>query len=228
MTHILVIEDEVRISAFVEKGLRAAGYTVSVVASGHEGLALARYGAVDLVVLDIGLPDMDGFELLTRLRAAGAEVPVIILTARDAAADRVAGLEGGANDYMAKPFSFAELLARIKLRLRPTSAAGAQPGPSSQLSARGITLDLQAHSVAAGGAHHELSAREFALMAAFLRSPQQVLSREILLEQVWGYSHDPGSNIVDVYVRYLRRKLGSQVIETVRGLGYRLGRAPGH
>jgi DNA-binding response OmpR family regulator len=160
---------------------------------------------------------MDGFAVLEALRGQGSTLPVIILTARDSVTDTVAGLEGGADDYMAKPFRFEELLARVRIRLRDTA-----PAQSVVLSHGDLSLDLRTRVVAVAGTPVELSAREFTLMETFLRHPNQVLSREQLLSRVWGYDFDPGSNVVDVYVRYLRNKIGSDRIATVRGAGYRL------
>jgi len=216
VTRILIAEDEERIVSFLEKGLRASGYSTVAVASGSDALALARDDSFDLLLLDIGLPGVNGHEVLRSLRTRGEQLPVIMLTARDGVDDTVAGLEGGADDYMTKPFRFEELLARIRLRLREGVAA--EP---SVLLAGGITLDLRSRRASVGDRVVELTAREFALMEVFLRHSGQVLSREQLLSHVWGYDFDPGSNVVDVYVRYLRRKLGDGVIETVRGMGYR-------
>ena len=217
MTGILVVEDEDRISSFVEKGLRAAGFSTRVVATGVEAVDFAASGSFDLMVLDIGLPDIDGFEVLRRVRAAGSALPVIVLTARDSRADTVAGLEGGANDYMAKPFGFDELLARIRLRLRDASHLA-----GDTLTHDGLSLDTRTRRATVDGRQVDLSAREFGLAEEFLRHPDQVLSREQLLSRVWGFDFDPGSNVVDVYVRYLRAKFGADRIETVRGMGYRL------
>jgi two-component system copper resistance phosphate regulon response regulator CusR len=219
MTRILIIEDEARIASFISKGLSASGLVPHVVDDGASGLAVALSGEFDLVVLDVGLPGMGGFEVLRRLRESGDVTPVIILTARDSASDVIAGLEGGADDYMPKPFSFGELLARIRLRLRDVPTPGEDV---TQLRAGGIVLELRSRRVTAGDRTTDLSSREFLLLESFLRHPGQVLSREQLLSQVWGYDFDPGSNIVDVYVRYLRRKIGAAAIETVRGMGYRL------
>jgi two-component system, OmpR family, copper resistance phosphate regulon response regulator CusR len=218
---ILVIEDEPRIASFVAKGLRAAGFTPTVVGDGREGLDHALSGEFDLAILDIGLPSLDGFALLDQLRGAGSRLPVIALTARDSVTDTVRGLEEGADDYMAKPFRFDELLARVRLRLRDRSGTDAEG--RSVLEHRGIRLDLHRREATRDGVTVELSAREFALAEMFLRHPGQVLSREQLLSHVWGYEFDPGSNVVDVYVGYLRKKLGSDAIRTVRGMGYRLG-----
>ncbi len=219
MARILLAEDESRIAAFITRGLQAHEFTVTAVADGQEALTLATHGDYDLLVLDIGLPTIDGFEVLTRLRGAGSDVPVIILTARDSVGDTVAGLEGGADDYLAKPFSFEELLARIRLRLRermPTS------GTTSVLAHGDLSLDLHTRRVSVAGHSEDLSAREFAMLEMFMSHPGQVLSREQILSGVWGYDYDPGSNVVDVYVRYLRQKVGAARIETVRGMGYRL------
>lgn len=220
MSTILIIEDEARIASFIAKGLKSAGYATHATASGADGAALAVRGGFDLVVLDVGLPDVDGFEVLERIRGQGVRVPVILLTARSSVADRVAGLEGGADDYMPKPFSFEELLARIRLRLRADT--GTTAGDPTQLSHNGLSLDLRTRRATVGERSVDLSAREFALAETFLRNPGQVLSREQLLSNVWGFDFDPGSNVVDVYVRYLRGKLGRERFETVRGMGYRL------
>jgi DNA-binding response OmpR family regulator len=218
MANILVIEDEPGISTFVAKGLRSSGYQPTTVGTGAEGLAHAVTGGYDLVVLDIGLPDIDGFEVLRRMRESGTRTPVIILTARASVTDTVAGLEGGADDYMAKPFRFEELLARVRLRLRSTAPAE----DAITLGHGDLGLDVRTRQATVAGRKVELSAREFALLETFLTHPEQVLSREQLLSRVWGYDFDPGSNVVDVYVRYLRRKIGAERLVTVRGMGYRL------
>ena len=218
MNRILIAEDDRRISSFLAKGLRSHGFSPTVVGTGRDAFDLVSGGDFDLLVLDVGLPDIDGFEVLNRLRRAKSRTPVIILTARDSVSDTVAGLEGGADDYMAKPFRFEELVARIRARLR-TDVAAEDPGV---LRHGGLKLDVRRRSVEVDGRAVELSAREFTLAEVFLNHPGQVLSREQLLSRVWGYDFDPGSNVVDVYVRYLRRKVGSDVIETVRGVGYRL------
>jgi DNA-binding response OmpR family regulator len=188
-----------------------------VVSDGRTAFDYASTGEFDLLVLDIGLPLMNGFDVLRQMRLARNEMPVVILTARDSLSDTVAGLEGGADDYMAKPFRFDELLARIRLRLRDERTPEA-----TVLTYGDLSLDLRTRRAAVAGGTAELSAREFALAEMFLRNPGQVLSREQLLSHVWGYDFDPGSNVVDVYVRYLRRKVGAQRIQTVRGMGYRL------
>ncbi len=217
MSRIQIVEDEARIASFLRKGLTASGFTIEVAAEGGQALRLLRSREFDLMVLDLGLPDMDGFDLLDELRQVDQQLPVVILTARDSVGDTVAGLEGGADDYLTKPFSFEELLARVRLRLR--GERGASP---ALLRAGDAALDLRTRQVQIGERTVDLSAREFALAEMFFRHPGQVLSREQLLSRVWGYDFDPGSNVVDVYVGYLRKKLGSERFETVRGMGYRL------
>jgi DNA-binding response OmpR family regulator len=219
VSRILIAEDEPRIASFVEKGLKANGFTTSVVADGRDAVAQAASGRFDLLILDIGLPGLDGFAVLEQLRGTGSTLPVVILTARDSVHDTVAGLEGGADDYIAKPFSFEELLARVRLRLR-----GERSPEETVLQVGGVSLDLRTRRIEADGESADLSAREFALAEMFFRHPVQVLSREQLLSHVWGYDFDPRSNIVDVYVGYLRKKLGKGRIASVRGMGYRLER----
>lgn len=217
MTHVLVVEDEERIASFVARGLTSAGYVVSGATTGAAAWDILQAGTVDVVLLDIGLPDISGFAVLERMRSAGMDIPVIALTARDSPRDVVAGLDGGAADYIVKPFTFDEVLARIRARLRDRERGGA-----TRLEHGDLVLDLLQRRVTVAGRGVDLSAREFTLAEEFLRHPGTVLSREQLLSRVWGYDFDPGSNIVDVYVRYLRSKLGAERIETVRGMGYRL------
>ena len=214
--NIVVIEDEPKIASFVAKGLDAHGFHVLVAHDGSVGLRLALDPSVDLVVLDLVLPGLPGTEVLSRLRERRTELPIIVLTARDGVADRVANLNAGADDYLTKPFSFSELLARIHARLRPRGQAA-----GTTLSHGRVTLDLHTRTASFDGREAELSTREFRLLETFLRHPGQVLSQAQLLEQVWGYDFDPGSNVAEVYVGYLRRKLGAPIIETVRGAGYR-------
>jgi DNA-binding response OmpR family regulator len=222
MARILIVEDEDRIASFVAKGLRAEGHQTAIATDGHSGLDEALSGDFDLVVLDIGLPGLDGFEVLDQLRSQGSRVPIIVLTARDSVSDTVTALETGADDYMPKPFRFAELSARVKLRLRATNGSGDRG--LDALEAGGVRLDLRTRRATVEGREVELSAREFALAEIFLRNAGQVLSREQLLDHVWGFDFDPGSNVVDVYVGYLRKKLGADAISTVRGMGYRFSR----
>ncbi|MFF5652827.1 response regulator transcription factor [Streptomyces collinus] len=218
MNRILIVEDEERIASFVEKGLRSNGFTTTAVSDGDAGYEYALTGGFDLVVLDIGLPGRDGFTVLRELREARVSVPVIVLTARDSVRDTVAGLEGGADDWMTKPFRFEELLARVRLRLRTAARAP----EVTVLRSGSLSLDLRTRRARSGERTVDLTAREFVLLELFLRHPGQVLSREQILSHVWGYDFDPGSNIVDVYVRTLRKKLGAERVETVRGMGYRL------
>jgi DNA-binding response OmpR family regulator len=220
VSRILIAEDEPRIASFVEKGLKANGFTTSVVADGRDAVVQAASGRFDLLILDIGLPGLDGFAVLEHLRGTGSALPVVILTARDSVSDTVAGLEGGADDYITKPFSFEELLARVRVRLR-----GERAPEETVLQVGRASLDLRTRRIEVDGESADLSAREFALAEMFFRHPGQVLSREQLLSHVWGYDFDPRSNIVDVYVGYLRKKLGKGRIASVRGMGYRLERS---
>jgi DNA-binding response OmpR family regulator len=222
MTQILVAEDEPRIASFLEKGLKNEGFTPKIVDNAEDALNWGLQNSFDLLILDLGLPDKDGLEVLQELRGQGVTFPVIILTARDDLNDKIMGLDLGADDYMTKPFSFKELLARIRARLR-TQDAGSSIEQST-LTMRSIVLDLKTRKAKVNQTWIELPSREFILAEAFFRHPGQVLSRQQLLDQVWGYDYDPGSNIVDVYVGYLRKKLGNDLIETVRGAGYRLNR----
>ncbi|PZD73574.1 Response regulator MprA [Acaryochloris thomasi RCC1774] len=219
MYRILIADDEPRIASFIQKGLKANGFTVSTSQSGGEALNLVLGSDFDLLILDLGLPDKDGLQVLEELRGQGETLPVIILTARDDIHDKVTGLESGADDYVTKPFRFEELLARVRVRLRDT---GSSKDDSQMLRVGEIELDLRTRRITVGDRVVDLPAREFTLAETFFRHPGQVLSREQLLDRVWGYDYSPGSNIVDVYVGYLRKKLGSGVFETIRGMGYRL------
>jgi DNA-binding response OmpR family regulator len=217
MNRILIAEDEDRLAAFLEKGLRANGYVTTRVADGPSALVLANDDDFDLMILDLGLPGLDGMTVLRTMRGQSRRMPVVILSARD---DVVSGLERGADDYVTKPFRFEELLARVRVRLR-------EEGTTEQTVLRhgDVALDLRTRRATVDGRSVELSAREFMMLEVFLRHPGQVMSREQLLSHVWGYDFDPGSNIVDVYVGYLRRQLGRERIETVRGMGYALATA---
>lgn len=220
MKRILIAEDATRIASFISKGLTAKGYLVSHVADGAEVTPTLNKGKFDLLVLDIGLPNKDGLEILEELRGTGNEIPVIVLTARDSIDATLASFQGGADDFMPKPFSFDELVARIERRIRKGSS-NTSLAPDSSLSIGSVTLDLLSRQVSSGSKEFELTAREFTMLELLMRNAGQTISREQLLSRVWGLDHDPGSNVVDVYVRYLRQKLGTNSIETVRGLGYR-------
>ncbi|WP_024331320.1 response regulator transcription factor [Winkia neuii] len=220
MTKILVVEDEAGISSFIAQGLEKEGMEAVVAQSGGAAIDLVLGDEFDLVILDIGLPDMDGFEVLKQIRGQGVTMPVIVLTARSSVEDTVAGLEGGADDYMPKPFRFEELVARIKLRIK--QSGGANGNAENLITVGNLELDTRRRQAVADGKKVELSSREYTMLQAFMEHPDQVLSRTQLLEMVWGYGFDPGSNVIDVYVGYLRRKIGAKRIVTVRGMGYRL------
>lgn len=217
MSRILIAEDDHGIADFIERGLTAAGYPCDTVDSGPAAFAMARTGDYDLMILDLGLPHMDGADVLEQLRTLRVTLPIIVLTARTKVEDRVRVLEGGADDYMPKPFQFAELLARVRLRLSERQS------PSSVELTRGdLVLDLRSQRVQVDGKWKDLSRRELSLLETFMRHPGQILSRAQLLSMVWGMDFDPGSNVVDVYIRTLRKKIGAEKIETIRGSGYRL------
>ena len=211
---MLLVEDEDRIASFIEKGLRTRGFVVRRVARGGD-VADALDGS-DVIVLDLGLPDVDGIDVLTRLREDGVSTPVVILTAKGDVDDRVYGLEHGADDYLAKPFSIEELAARLRARMR------ARPPDTMALRVGDLELDLVSRRVLADGTAIELTAREFTLLETLMREPERTFTREELLAAVWGLTFDPRSNLVDVYVRYLRKKVGHRTIRTVRGVGYTL------
>lgn len=222
MTRILIADDEPRIASFITKGLTAAGFTTSVVGDGIRALDYGSSGEFDLLILDIGMPRMDGFAVLSALRAMKCTVPVIVLTAKDSLQDTLAALDGGADDYMTKPFRFEELLSRIRLRLRDSPEVQAAPEPA----AGDVSLDVDLRSARVRGRTVPLSAREFAMARAFVENEGRLLSREQLLSRVWGYDFDGSSNVVDVYVGYLRNKLGPERFLSVRGAGYRFVAAP--
>lgn len=219
MSRILIAEDEPRIVTFLEIGLKANGFTTTIIRTGDEAIQIASSKDFDLLILDLGLPNKDGWDVLEDLRGRGERLPIIILTARDGVRDTVAALEGGANDYVTKPFRFEELLARVRLRLRDNESTSPE---DIVLKCGRMSLDVRSRQLKMDDRSVELSAREFALMETLMRHPGQILSREQLLNHVWGYDYDPGSNIVDVYVGYIRKKLSETAIETVRGMGYRL------
>ena len=218
---ILVVEDERPIAEFVQRGLEAEGYAVGCAFDGEEGLAMALSGDYGLVVLDVLLPKLSGIEIIRRIRERDEALPVIMLTALAETDDVVAGLDLGASDYLTKPFAFAELLARIRAHLR-------QPGQANAavLEVGNINLDFRTRDVRRAGRAVNLTAREFELLAYLMRHPDQVMSRAQILNAVWGYDYDPGTNVLEVYIGYLRRKLaeadGDAPIQTVRSAGYRL------
>jgi DNA-binding response OmpR family regulator len=216
---VLIVEDNATLSASLSKGLREDGYEVEVVATGAAALRRLERPDLDVVVLDLGLPDIDGSEVLSQLRGGGINVPVLVLTARDAVSARVAALEQGADDYLIKPFEYAELLARIRALLRRAAAPRWAP-----LSCNGLVLDPTELEITVGTHRVRLSPREHALLALFLRRKGELLRREDILLQVFGYNFEPGTNLVNVHIANLRKKLGAGpvVIDAVRGVGYRL------
>jgi two-component system OmpR family response regulator len=223
---VLIVEDEVRLASLLRRGLVEEGLSVDVARTGDDGLWMARATEYDAIVLDVMLPGTDGLEVCRRLRESGQWSPVLMLTARDAVADRVAGLDAGADDYLTKPFSFAELLARLRALARRPSVE--RP---AVLEVGDLRLDPATRQVWRGDVELQLSTKEFALLETFMRRPGQVLSRYQLLEHCWAYEYENRSNVVDVYVRYLREKVdrpfGRNSIETIRGAGYRLRRDGG-
>jgi two-component system copper resistance phosphate regulon response regulator CusR len=215
VTHVLLVEDDSRIRSIVEQGLQARGFLVSSAPDGETGLEMARSLDVELVLLDLILPGIGGIEVLKELRTFKARLPVILLTALDDTTSKVGGLDAGADDYITKPFSVEELAARIRAQIRGAGEEG------TVLKAGPLSVDLAAHRASLNGREVLLSARELTLLANLLRHQGEVLSRRKLLQLVWKVDFDPGSNVVEVYVAALRRKIGADFIETVRGLGYR-------
>ncbi|GAB6064735.1 heavy metal response regulator transcription factor [Deferrisoma palaeochoriense] len=222
---ILVVEDEAKVASFIRKGLEEERYAVDVAGDGEEGLELAELNPYDLIVLDLMLPGLDGFRFIQKLRGQGIATPILVLTARDSVSDKVKGLDLGADDYLTKPFAFAELLARIRALLRRGT-----PQASPVLQVADLTLDPAARRVTRAGRSIELTAKEFALLEYFLRNAGRVLTRTMILEHVWDQSFDSYTNVVDVYVNYLRKKVDQgfepKLIHTVRGVGYVLREEP--
>ena len=214
--NVLVVQDEASVASFIKRGLEAEGFAVRTACDGADGLAMSKSFDFDLIVLDLVLPTVTGDEILSRLRATGSSVPVIVLTTQDAISDRVDTLNAGADDFVTKPYSFEELLARIRARLRTADQTA-----STTVSCGRVKIDLTTREAHIGGRSVELTPREFALLETLMHHAGQVLSQPQLLDQVWGYDRDPTSNVVEVYVGYLRKKLKKDVVETVRGAGYR-------
>ena len=221
---ILLVEDDRRIADFVERGLKAESYGVEVARSGHEAITIGSNGQFQAIILDLGLPDINGMEVCEHLRDQGIDTPILMLTARDTVQDKVTGLRAGADDYMTKPFAFEELLARIEVLMRRRS--GEIKIDSKELQIADLMLNVATHEVKRGDNVIDLTPKEFALLECFMRMPGKVLSRTRILEQVWGYSSDPLTNVVDVYIRQLRRKIDDnydlKLLKTVRGYGYKM------
>lgn len=221
---ILLVEDDPRIVDFVRRGLTAEGYTVELAGNGRDAIALGAEGQFRLIILDLGLPDIDGQKVCEQLRTLGIHTPILMLTARDTVQDKVGGLRAGADDYLTKPFAFEELLARIEALIRRRGDELREE--PTELAIADLVLNRETHEVRRGESLIDLTPKEYALLECFLRMPGKVLSRTRILEQVWGYSSDPLTNVVDVYIRQLRRKIDEEhevkLIKTVRGFGYRL------
>ena len=216
---ILVVEDEKKVAGFIKKGLEEETYAVDVAYDGGDGLHLGVEGQYDLIILDIMLPKMDGLEVLLQLRSQGKDVPIILLTAKDAVDDRVAGLNKGADDYLTKPFAFSELLARVRVLLRRGKAE-----VKTILQISDLTLDLVSHKVNRGGTEIELTGKEYSLLEYFMRNQEKVLTRTMIAEHVWDYNFDTFTNVIDVYINHLRKKIDkgrqSKLLHTLRGVGY--------
>ena len=221
---VLLVEDDERIVDFVQRGLKAEGYAVEVARNGQEAIALGTVGKFQVIILDLGLPDINGRDVCERLRNAGVGTPILMLTARDTVQDKVTGLRSGADDYMTKPFAFEELLARIEVLMRRRN--GEIKPETKEFQVADLVLNRETHEVRRGETLIELTPKEFSLLECFMRMPGKVLSRTRILEQVWGYSADPLTNVVDVYIRQLRRKIDDdyaiKLLKTVRGFGYKL------
>lgn len=222
---VLLVEDDQRIVDFVQRGLKAEGYIVETANNGKDAIALGTEGKFQAIVLDLGLPDLNGRQICERLRGNGVDTPILMLTARDTVQDKVSGLRSGADDYMTKPFAFEELLARIEALMRRRGGEIKQP-EAKELQLADLVLNGETHEVKRGNTIIDLTPKEFTLLECFMRTPGKVLSRTRILEQVWGYSADPLTNVVDVYIRQLRRKIDDdfelKLLKTVRGFGYKL------
>jgi DNA-binding response OmpR family regulator len=221
---VLLVEDDQRIVDFVRRGLKSEGYAVEIARTGQEAVEVGGEGQFQVIILDLGLPDLNGRQVCERLRKMGIETPILMLTAMDTVQDKVTGLRAGADDYMTKPFAFEELLARIETLMR--RRGGEIKSESKKLQIANLILNGATHEVRRGDVVIELTPKEFALLEFFMRMPGKMLSRTRILEQVWGYSADPLTNVVDVYIRQLRRKIDDdhdlKLLKTVRGFGYKL------
>jgi DNA-binding response OmpR family regulator len=221
---VLLVEDDQRIVDFVRRGLKSEGYAVEIARTGQEAIEVGGEGQFQVIILDLGLPDLNGRQVCERLRKMGIETPILMLTAMDTVQDKVTGLRAGADDYMTKPFAFEELLARIETLMR--RRGGEIKPESKELQIANLILNGATHEVRRGDVVIELTPKEFALLEFFMRMPGKMLSRTRILEQVWGYSADPLTNVVDVYIRQLRRKIDDdhdlKLLKTVRGFGYKL------
>jgi DNA-binding response OmpR family regulator len=218
---LLLVEDQPKVASFIRRGLEEEHYAVDVASKGTDALDLAAVNTYDLVILDLMLPDISGFDVCKELRQQGLTVPVLMLTARDALDDKVAGLDAGADDYLTKPFAFPEFLARVRALLRRREDV-----KITRLQVADLVLDTATHEVTRGGKIIQLAGKEYAVLEYLMRHAERVVTRTMMLEAVWGYDFDPGSNVVDVYIRYLRRKIDDpdpvKLLETIRGTGYRL------
>jgi len=216
---ILIVEDEKKVAGFIKKGLEEETYAVDVAHDGEEGLHMGTEGQYDLIILDIMLPKVDGLEILSQLRTQGSDVPILLLTAKDAVNDRVAGLNKGADDYLTKPFAFSELLARVRVLLRRGKAE-----VKTILQIADLTLDLVSHKVDRGGDEIELTGKEYSLLEYFMRNQDKVLTRTMIAEHVWDYNFDTFTNVIDVYINHLRKKIDkgrqNKLLHTLRGVGY--------
>lgn len=222
---ILVVEDEKKVASFIKKGLEEEHYAVDIAYDGEKGLALAQINEYDLILLDIMLPRLDGMEVLRQIRRNGSNMPILMLTAKDSVEDIVSGLDGGSDDYLTKPFSFAELLARVRALLRRKARE-----KTDILTVGDLSLSTSTHRVKRGGREIELTPKEYALLEYFMRNPNRILTRTLITEHVWDYHFDPETNVIDVYVNYLRKKIDQgfekKLIHTIRGSGYMMRDEP--
>ena len=222
---ILVVEDEKKVASFIKKGLEEEHYAVDIAYDGEEGLALVQINEYDLILLDIMLPRLDGMEVLRQIRRNGSNMPILMLTAKDSVEDIVSGLDGGSDDYLTKPFSFAELVARVRALLRRKARE-----KTDILTVGDLSLSTSTHRVKRGGREIELTPKEYALLEYFMRNPNRILARTLITEHVWDYHFDPETNVIDVYVNYLRKKIDQgfekKLIHTIRGSGYMMRGEP--